>query len=47
MNFTHCIDLQLRNLTAPAMKNDANLYAFGRLTDETCNQFRTAVTVRA
>ncbi len=29
------------------MKNDANLYAFGRLTDEICNQFRTAVYVLA
>ena len=29
------------------MKNDANLYAFGRLTDEICNQLRTAVFVLA
>ena len=29
------------------MKNDANLYAFGRLTDEICNQFRAAVYVLA
>jgi len=27
------------------MKNDANLYAFGRLTDEICNQFGTAAYV--
>ena len=33
--------------SAPAMKNDANLYAFGRLTDEICNQFRTAAYVLA
>jgi hypothetical protein len=29
------------------MKNHANLYAFGRLTDEICNQFRTAAYVLA
>jgi len=29
------------------MKNDANLCAFGRLTDEICNQLRTAVYVLA
>ncbi len=47
IHLTHCIDLQFRNLTASAMKNDANLYAFGRLTDEICDQFRTAVFVLA
>ena len=29
------------------MKDDANLCAFGRLTDEICNQFRTAAYVLA
>ena len=29
------------------MKNDANKYTFGRLTDEICNQFRTAIYVLA